>query len=95
MVPKLAATAILLLLAFTAFFSPSGCDNCQQHLGAPFGILFALIAAIVWFKWESIREGFHDEKNGSELPIIRLGAKSLAGLASLLHRSLQRPPSRT
>lgn len=79
-----AVTVIMLLLACVAFLTPSGCDDCQQHLGAPFGILFAVIAAIVWFRWESIREGFDAAKNESPFPILRLGAKALAGFASLV-----------
>jgi hypothetical protein len=55
MIGKLIATAILLLLAFVAFWGDA--------LGAgslinPFGILFLLLAAVTWFKWESVREAF-------------------------------------
>lgn len=55
MIEGLAVTAIMLRLAFAAFLSPSGCDNGPQHLGAPFGILFAVIAAITWFMVSAAR----------------------------------------
>ena len=89
---RLAVTTIMLLLACVAFLSPSGCDNCQQHLGAPFGIFFAVIAAFTWFKWEIIREGYYAAKSESQLPILRLGAMGLAGLASLLRHGRRRHP---
>jgi hypothetical protein len=84
MIARLAVTAIMLLLAFSAFLSPSGCDNCQQHLGAPFAIFFVVIAAVAWFKWEVIREGFHAARSESQLPIIRLGWMGICGLARLV-----------
>jgi hypothetical protein len=86
MIARLAVTAIMLLLAVAAYFSPSGCDNCQQHLGAPFGIFFAVIAGIIWLGWESFREWFDAAKNESQLPIIRLGSMALGGLALLVRR---------
>jgi Na+/proline symporter len=95
MITRISVTVIMLLLALIAYLSPSGCDNCQQHLGAPFGILFAVIAAITWFKWEIIRDSFDAAKNESQLPILRLGAKVLGGFASLLRHGprQRRPPS--
>ena len=95
MIARLAATAIMLLLAFAAFLSPSGCDNCQERLGAPFGIFFAVIAAITWLKWEIIREGFYAAKNESQLPIIRLGWMGICGLGRLLRHgpNQRRSPS--
>jgi hypothetical protein len=55
-IARLAATAFLLLLAVAAYFTPTGCDNCHQVLGAPFGIFFAVIAGIVWLGWDTFRE---------------------------------------
>ena len=96
MMTRLAATTMMLLLALVSYLTPSGCDNCQTTLGAPFGILFVIIAAITWFKWERICEAFYAAKNESELPIgMRLGSKWLSGSASFTrHGSRQRrPPS--
>jgi len=95
MIARVAVTAIMLLLAVAAFLSPSGCDNCEQRLGAPFGLLFWFIAAITWLKWESIREGFSRAKDESQFPIIRLGVMGLGGLASLVRRGSRRrrPPA--
>jgi hypothetical protein len=79
MIGRMTATAILLLLAFYAFW-----DNA---LGAgrinPFGILFLFLAAVVWLSWEIIREAFSTAKGESQLPIIRLAAKVIAGMGAL------------
>lgn len=42
------------------------------HVLNPFGIMFLLLAALVWFAWEPIREGFRSAKNESKM-ISRLG----------------------
>ncbi len=96
MLARSAVTLIMLLLAVVASWSPSGCDNCEQYLGAPFGLLFLAIAAVVWFKWESIREGFSAAKEGPQLPIIgRWFFWDIGGMASLLRggRRRRRSPS--
>ena len=90
---RLAVTVIMSLLACVAFLSPTGCDNCQQHLGAPFGILFVIIAALTWITWERIREGFDAARNESQIPIIRLGVMGIRGLASLVRRGPRQPRS--
>ena len=52
MIGRLLATAILLLLAFNAFW-----DNAlDAGVINPVGIIFLLIAAVTWFKWTSITE---------------------------------------
>jgi hypothetical protein len=55
MIGRLVATAILLVLAFDAFWRGNA-------LGAgvinPFGILFLVIAGVTWFKWIAIKEAF-------------------------------------
>jgi hypothetical protein len=83
------ATIILLLLSFYAFW-----DNA---LGAgrinPFGILFLLLAAVVWLKWEIIREGFSTAKDESQIPIIRLAAKIIGGMGALRQGQLRRRSS--
>jgi hypothetical protein len=54
MIGRLLATAILLLLAFNAFWG----NAFDAGVINPFGILFLLIAAVTWFKWTSIKEAF-------------------------------------
>ena len=90
MIGRVTTTAILLLLAFYAFW-----DNA---LGAgrinPFGILFLFLAAGAWLKWEVIRDACSTAKGESQLPIIRLGAKAIGGMETLRQGPLQRrPPS--
>src|SRR5215469_7840998 len=52
MIGKLIATTILLLLAFYAFW---GDALGTGYLINPFGIIFLLLAAVTWFKWEAVR----------------------------------------
>jgi hypothetical protein len=86
MIGRLMMTAILLLLAFYALW--------DDVLGAGylFGILFLFFAAMAWFKWEAIRDGFSAAKGESELPIIRLASKIIGGMRTLGHGSPRRPP---
>ena len=83
MIGRVITTAILLLLAFYAFWG--------NALGAgrinPFGILFLVFAAVAWLKWEVIRDGFSTAKGESQLPIIRLAAKIIGGMETLRHGS--------
>ena len=90
MIGRLIATAILLLLAFYAYWG--------NALGAgridPFSILCLLLAAVAWFKWEIIRDGFFVAKGESRLPIIRLASKIIGGMQILRHGPpRQRSPS--
>jgi hypothetical protein len=87
MIGKLIATTILLLLAFYAFW---GDALGAGYLFNPFGILFLLLAAVTWFKWEAIREGFRSAKDESNIPIIRLASKIIGGMSSMLRA----PPRR-
>lgn len=79
MIGRLITTAILLFLAFYAFWG--------NALGAgvvnPFGILFLVLAVAAWFKWEIIRDAFAAAKGESQMPIIRLSANMLGGLANM------------
>lgn len=86
MIMRAVATAVMLLLAVCALF-----DNAlgAGHFLNPFGILFLLLAGLVWFAWNPIREGFLSAKDESDLPIIRMASKTLAGMAGL-----SRPPRR-
>jgi hypothetical protein len=87
MIGRLIATAILLLAAFYAFW--------ENVLGAGlfFGILFLFFAAVAWFKWEVVRDGFSAAKGESQLPIIRLGSKIIGGMQTSLRGPPRRPPS--
>lgn len=98
MTAKLPVTVIMLLLALTAFLQiPHDPPRLLQDAGYfAFGILFLVIAAITWTKWESIRDGLYAAKNEPQRPIL---AKwffwRIGGMASLLRdgpRS-RRPPS--
>jgi len=87
MIGKLIATTILLLLAFYAFW---GNALGAGYLLNPFGILFLFLAAVTWFKWEAVREGFRSAKDESNIPIIRLSSKIIGGMGSMLRA----PPRR-
>ena len=87
MIGKLIATTILLLLAFYAFW---GDALGAGYLFNPFGILFLLLAAVTWFKWEAIREGFRSAKDESNIPTIDAIAGQIGGMFS----QRQRPPRR-
>jgi hypothetical protein len=89
MIGRLIATAILLLLAFYAFWE-NVLDAGRINF---FGILFLFFAAVAWVKWEAIRDAFSAAKNESELPIIRLASKIVGGMHTLGHGPPQRPPS--
>ena len=80
MIGKLIATAIPLLLAFYAFWDDA---LGTGYLINPFGIIFLLLAAVTWFKWEAIREAFRPAKDESNIPIIRLASKIIGGMGSM------------
>jgi len=48
-----------------------------------------LLAAIIWFKWDLVRDAFSSAKNESDMPIIRVGSNIINGM-SVVHR--RRPP---
>ena len=78
MVARISATAAALLLAFNAFW---GDALGAGHVLNPFGILFLLLAALIWFAWNPLREGFTSAKDESDIPIIRLGPAIIGGLS--------------
>ena len=90
MIGKLTATTILLLLAFYAFW---GDALGTGYLINPFGIIFLLLAAVTWFKWEAVREGFRSAKDESNIPIIRLNSKVIGGMFSMRRAPPQRRSS--
>jgi len=81
------ATAIMLLLAFGAVFSNA------LGIGYPTAALLLLFAALVWFQWDVISEGFRSAKDESNVPILRMGAKIIGGMEFLLHGSTRRRSS--
>jgi hypothetical protein len=87
MMGRLIATATLLLLAFYAVW--------ENVLGAGlfYGILFLFFAAVTWFKWEAVRDGFSAAKDESQLPIIRLGSKIIGGMQTSFRGPPRRRPS--
>jgi hypothetical protein len=86
MIGRLLVTGLLLFLAAGAVYDdPMG-------IGYQTGLLVLLFAALAWFQWETISAGFRAAKDESNVPIIRLGAKALGGLASLMRGS---PPRRS
>jgi hypothetical protein len=76
MIGKSLATAVVLLLAFGAFWSDPLGD------GYSIGFVFLLLAVVTWFKWEVIRSGFYVAKEESDLPIIRMASKTISGMGS-------------
>ena len=79
MIARLITTAILLLLAFGAFW---GNALGAGYLLNPFGILFLFLAAVTWFKWEAIREAFRPAKDESNISTIDAIAGQNAGMFS-------------
>lgn len=81
------AAAILLLLAVGAV-----CDNVLD-IGYPTGFLLLVLAALAWFEWDAISQGFRSAKDESNIPIIRLGAKIIGGMEFLRHGASRRRSS--
>ena len=88
MVIRLFATIVLTGLGIYAFW---GDALGGGHVLNPFGILFLLLAALTWFGWEPIREGFKSAKNESDIPIAaRLGSTIVRGMK--VSKRGERPP---
>jgi hypothetical protein len=87
MIGRSTATLIMLLLAFGAVFgNPLG-------IGYPTGALLLICAALTWFQWDTISEGFRSAKDESNVPILRMGAKIIGGMGFLLRGSPRRRSS--
>ncbi len=54
----------------------------ENVLGAAvfLGVMFFLVAGLIWFGWEPLREGFRSAKDESEIPISRLGITIIRGM---------------
>lgn len=87
MLIRVFATIVLAVLGIYAFW---GGVLDGGHVLNPFGILFLLLAALTWFGWEPIREGFKSVKNESDIPISRVGSTIVKGMK--VSRRGERPP---
>ena len=76
MIGRLAATVVLLAMAFVAFW-----DNPLDG-GYSIGFMCLFFAVVAWWKWEIIRGGFYTARGETDLPIIRLTSKIIAGMFS-------------
>ena len=88
MIIRAIATVVALALGIYAFW---GDAMGAGHVLNPFGILFLLLAGLIWFAWGPIREGFKSAKE-SEMPILRMGSTILKGLGGLKHGERRRRP---
>jgi hypothetical protein len=77
MIARCVCTLVTLLLAFYAFW---GNALGAGHIFNPFGLLFLLLAATIWFKWEMVKGSFSSVKAESNIPILRMGYKAIQGL---------------
>jgi hypothetical protein len=59
--------------------------------GVFLGIMFLLVAGLIWFGWEPLREGFWSAKNESEIPISRLGITIIRGMKPSARRRRSGP----
>jgi hypothetical protein len=92
MIIRVIATIASVALGVYAFW---GDAMGAGHVLNPFGILFLLLAGLIWFAWEPIREGFKSAKDESEMPILRLGSTILKGMVGLKHGERARRRSRS
>lgn len=79
MIAKILTTLIMFGLAVNAFWSNA---LGAGHFFNPFGILFLFLTALVWFAWDTISDAFKSVKDESHIPILRMGSKIIAGMAS-------------
>ena len=77
MVARCFCTLVMLLLAFYAFW---GNALGAGYILNPFGLLCLLLAGMVWFKWEIVRSAFRSVNDESNVPIIRMGYKTIQGM---------------
>jgi len=77
MLLRICITTALAILGIYAFWSDA---LGAGHVLNPFGIMFLLLAALVWFAWQTIREAFRSVKDESNVPIIRMGSTIIKGM---------------
>src|SRR5262249_56214691 len=91
MITRVLATTIATVLGLYAFWADM---LGAGHVLNPFGIMFLLLAGLIWFAWEPIRDGFRSAKNESELPISRLCSTIVKGMLCMIpsHHSRRHSP---
>lgn len=91
MITRVFATATATLLGLYGFWADV---LGAGHFLNPFGIMWLVLAVLIWFGWETIREGFRSVRDESDLPISRLGATIIRGMlgSSRDRRSRRSPP---
>jgi hypothetical protein len=92
MIARILATTIMFLLAVYAFV---GNALGAGHYFNPFGILCLGLTALVWFKWEAVRDAVSSAKNESDMPIIRLGSTIIRGMAEVARKPRRRDHPRS
>ena len=80
MVVRIFVTTALAVFGIYAFWSDALGGG---HILNPFGIMFLLFAALVWFGWQTIREALKSVKDESNIPILRMGSTIIKGMEDL------------
>ena len=90
---RIFVTTALAVLGICAFWSDA---LGAGHILNPFGIMFLLFAALVWFGWQTIREAFKSVKDESNIPILRMGSTIIKGMEDIKRsgHGYRRRPSR-
>ncbi|MGH7038767.1 MAG: hypothetical protein ACREE1_11595 [Stellaceae bacterium] len=84
MTSRIVATLLMMFLAIYAFWSNA---LEEGHFFDLFGLLFLVLAIIVWFGWRPICDAFRSARAEAALPIL-----SIARLGSSIMEGMGRPP---
>ena len=84
MIFRIVITLVTFLLAVYAFLSNA---LNEGHFFNPFGLLFLMLTAIIWFAWRPICDAFRSAQAESALPIL-----PIARLGSSITKGMMRPP---
>jgi hypothetical protein len=92
MIARIFATAVAALFGVYGFWSGAVGGG---HILNPFGIMFLLLAALLWFAWGPIREAVKSVKEQSDPPIRHVASTIIKGMESMKHdrRERRRSPS--
>jgi hypothetical protein len=80
MLIRIFVTTALALFGIYAFW---GDALGAGHILNPFGIMFLLLAALIWFGWPTIRDAFKSVKGESDIPILRVGSAIIRGMQDM------------